>query len=174
LSDQKKDGYNYNGAGTSFGDWIAYEQTDARFVSVCYYAYGSVSEWLFRYVGGIEADEENPGFKHFVLQPAPDDRNWFPQNQQRIDWVNTVYHSCRGDIVSSWNRKADGRISSTAVVPANTTATLYLPVAAPDDKIYEGDKLAAKAEGVEYIRTENNKAVFKLQSGTYYFDVRSP
>jgi alpha-L-rhamnosidase len=336
LADQKKDGYNYNGAGTSFGDWIAYEQTDARFVSVCYYAYaarliekiskamsgaendryavkadeyavlynnikkefehryilsngtlsvdtqtayllalkmdlfpdsaahdnalvllrnkiinngyklstgfvgtgilnqtlsrynqddlayglllqrdnpswlysvdqgattiwerwdsymkekgfndhpwimnsfnhyayGSVSEWLFRYVGGIEADEENPGFKHFILQPAPDDRNWFPQNQQRIDWVNTVYNSCYGDIVSNWNRRADGRISCTAVVPANTTATLYLPVAASTDKIYEGDKLAAKAEGVEYIRTENNKAVFKLRSGTYYFEVR--
>lgn len=39
LSHQKGDGYNYNGAGTNYGDWLSYEDTERRFVSVCYYAY---------------------------------------------------------------------------------------------------------------------------------------
>jgi alpha-L-rhamnosidase len=39
----KADGtYQYNGAGTSFGDWLAYESIDARYVSVCYYAYSAL------------------------------------------------------------------------------------------------------------------------------------
>ncbi len=39
LSHQKGDGYNYNGAGTNYGDWLSYEDTERRYVSVCYYAY---------------------------------------------------------------------------------------------------------------------------------------
>lgn len=34
--------YNYNGGGTKFGDWLAYEETDKRFISVCYYAYDAL------------------------------------------------------------------------------------------------------------------------------------
>ncbi|MCQ2132710.1 MAG: glycoside hydrolase family 78 protein [Bacteroidaceae bacterium] len=36
LNDEQ---WYYNGAGTTYGDWLADEETDARFVSVCYYAY---------------------------------------------------------------------------------------------------------------------------------------
>ena len=43
-----------------------------------HYSYGVVSEWMFRYVGGIEADETQPGFKHIILQPTPDFRTAFP------------------------------------------------------------------------------------------------
>lgn len=39
LSNQKGDGYLYNGAGTNYGDWLSYENTERRYVSVCYYAY---------------------------------------------------------------------------------------------------------------------------------------
>lgn len=39
LSRQVGDGFNYNGAGTAFGDWLAYEATPNRYISVCYYAY---------------------------------------------------------------------------------------------------------------------------------------
>jgi alpha-L-rhamnosidase len=33
------DGYQYNGGHTEYGDWLAYENTDPRFISVAYYAY---------------------------------------------------------------------------------------------------------------------------------------
>ena len=39
LAAQGDKEYRYNGAGTGMGDWLAYEKTDARYVSVCYYAY---------------------------------------------------------------------------------------------------------------------------------------
>ncbi len=41
LAAQKGEGYDYNGAGTSFGDWLAYEGTSNQYVSVCYYAYAA-------------------------------------------------------------------------------------------------------------------------------------
>lgn len=46
-----------------------------------HYSYGVVSEWMFRYVGGIEADETQPGFKHIILQPTPDSGRHSPPDK---------------------------------------------------------------------------------------------
>ena len=45
-----------------------------------------------------------------------------------------------GRISSEWQYKEDGRISYTATVPANTTATLYLPLMEKTDNITESGK----------------------------------
>ena len=72
-----------------------------------------------------------------------------------------------GRIGSAW-KVTGGTLTYRATVPANTTATLYLP--ATDAKaVKEGGKDAAAAKGVTFIRYENGKAVFRLQSGTYEF-----
>lgn len=36
LNDEQ---WYYNGSGTKYGDWLAYEDTEARYISVCYYAH---------------------------------------------------------------------------------------------------------------------------------------
>lgn len=135
-----------------------------------HYAYGVVAEWLFRYVGGIEADEAQPGFKHIILQPTPDDREDFPKGQERITSAKATHRSGYGLISSAWQYKEDGRITYAATVPAGTTATLYLPVQKSTDVITEGGKALEKAEGVAFKGIENGKAVIELQSGTYEFD----
>ncbi len=38
LSTKTQDGYKYNGGETTYGDWVAYVNTDSRFCSVSYYA----------------------------------------------------------------------------------------------------------------------------------------
>ncbi len=168
------------GATTIWERWDSYTKekgfNDHPWImnSFNHYSYGVVSEWMFRYIGGIEADETMPGFGHFILQPTPDDRKTLPQNQARITWAKAVFNSYHGDIVSHWNRKDDGRIDYTATVPVNTTATLYLPLKLETDAVYEGDKLASASEGVEYKGVQNGCAVFELQSGTYHFDVNLP
>jgi alpha-L-rhamnosidase len=136
-----------------------------------HYSYGVISEWFFRTVAGIEVDETNPGFKHFILQPTPDNRTQLPQNQQRITEANATFHSAYGNITSHWTRKEDGRITYSATVPANTTATLYLPVLPETDIVTESNLPATTAEGVSSLGIANGKAVFELQSGTYEFDV---
>ena len=39
LAGKKADGFLYNGGETTYGDWLAYEATDNRYISVCYYAW---------------------------------------------------------------------------------------------------------------------------------------
>ena len=48
--------------------------------------------------------------------------------------------------------RADGNLAYTATVPANTTATLYLPLAAASDVVFEGNVRAQKANGVKFIK----------------------
>ena len=67
--------------------------------------------------------------------------------------------------------KEDGRISYTATVPANTTATLYLPLMEKTDNITESGKDLKEAEGVDFKGIVDGKAVIELQSGTYQFDM---
>ena len=66
-------------------------------------------------------------------------------------------------------------------IPANTTATVHVPIASkPGDDgaakdaagVTESGKPVAKAMGVKFLRMENSAAVFAVGSGTYQF--RSP
>ncbi len=58
-------------------------------------------------------------------------------------------------------------------IPANTTATMYVP-AEDANKVTESGKPAAKAEGVKFVRMENGAAVYAVGSGTYRFQSTSP
>lgn len=136
-----------------------------------HYAYGVVAEWLYRYVAGIEADETAPGFKHFVLQPTPDIRETLPQNQVRINRAEASHRSAYGLISSEWKFNEDGGLDYQATVPANTTATLYLPLTTDTDEITESGKALEDVEGITYKGVENGCAVMELMSGIYHFNV---
>ena len=136
-----------------------------------HYAYGVVAEWLYRYVAGIEADEAAPGFKHFVLQPTPDIRETLPQNQVRINRAEASHRSAYGLISSEWKFNEDGGLDYQATVPANTTATLYLPLTTDTDEITESGKALEDVEGITYKGVENGCAVMELMSGIYHFNV---
>ena len=163
------------GATTIWERWDSYTKESGfnkhewNMNSFNHYSYGVVSEWMFRRVAGIEADEAQPGFKHFFLMPTPDDRTYFPAGQERITSVKATHESGYGLIRSEWQRTDDGRVSYKATVPANSTATLYLPVLSGNDEITEGGKALEEAEGVTFKGIEDGKAVIGLESGSYEF-----
>lgn len=165
------------GATTIWERWDSYTKEGGfnkhewNMNSFNHYSYGVVSEWMFRRVAGIEADEAQPGFKHFFLMPTPDERTYFPAGQERITRVKATHESGYGLIRSEWQRTDDGRVSYKATVPANSTATLLLPVVDEKDGITESGRPLEEAEGVILKGIENGKAVIELQSGTYEFQV---
>jgi len=123
-----------------------------------HYSFGAVGQWMMAYSLGIQRDE--PGFKKFILQPEPD-----PTGQ--MTFAKGHYDSMYGRIESGW--KLDkGTLSYTATVPANTTATLWLP-ASSEKKVTESGNAISKSKGIRFIKYENGIAVFELQSGSYNF-----
>ena len=123
-----------------------------------HYTFGAIGQWMMAYSLGIQRDE--PGFKKFILQPEPD-----PTGQ--MTWAKGFYDSQYGRINSGW--KVDNTILTyKATVPANSTATLYLPTSSAKT-VKESGSAADKAKGITFIKYENKKAVYELKSGSYTF-----
>jgi alpha-L-rhamnosidase len=125
-----------------------------------HYSFGAVGAWMYNYSLGIQRDPEIPGFKHFIIQPTPD-----PTGQMTFasGFIDTVY----GKIESSW--KVEGnQLIYKATVPANTSATLYLPATSVVD-ITESGKPVDQAKDLKFIKYEDGKAVFEVGSGSYEF-----
>ncbi len=134
-----------------------------------HYAYGAVAEWMYRYMAGINLDERQPGYKHIILRPCVDSRQTLPDGQERITSAKAAHDSQYGAISAAWT-SLEGQLSTYSVeVPANTTATLYLPVASEDVKVMEQDRDVAEAEGVEFLGYENGHKRYSLGSGSYKF-----
>jgi alpha-L-rhamnosidase len=135
-----------------------------------HYAYGVVAEWMFQYMAGIMPSEEQPGFKHFFLQPNPDTRNVLRYSQKRITEVDADFASDYGQIKAEWQCDGTKEMTYQITIPANTSATLRLPTG-DGLYIYEGARLAEEADGVQYIGTSEGYATYNVGSGSYVFMV---
>lgn len=80
---------------------------------------GQIEEWFYQSLAGIVPDAENPGFKHFFIQP---------EIVGDMTFVKATYQSIYGNIASAWEKK-DGKLILKVEIPANTSATIKLPIA---------------------------------------------
>ncbi|WP_419888406.1 glycoside hydrolase family 78 protein [Neobacillus niacini] len=83
--------------------------------SLNHYAYGSIGEWMYKKLAGINQLE--PGYKKIFIKP---------QFIKGITSVEANFQSVYGEIKSAWSCK-ESKIKIDVVIPANTTAVLYLP-----------------------------------------------
>lgn len=126
-----------------------------------HFSYGAVTEWLMRYVVGMERDDNSIAFKHFLLKPV---------YGGSLTYAKGNYISPRGEISGDWTLdKETGAFTYDVVIPANTTADLYMPVLDGETQVYEGADLAENAVGVEFIGYENGCKKYLVKSGTYSF-----
>ena len=123
-----------------------------------HYSLGSVGEWLYRHVADIDVDPARPGYEHILIRPCPGGG---------LTYARAAYDSVRGRIVSA-RRVGDGVFSLYVTIPANTTATVFLP-AANAVAIMEGDATLRDTEGVELLRVEDGRVVLVVGSGAYDF-----
>ena len=78
------------------------------------------------------------------------------------------YDSIRGRIGCEWRRDGD-RFRLKLHIPANTSATVFVP-ANSHDAVKEGGRPAQPRPGVKFLRQENDRAVFAVDSGEYDFE----
>ena len=93
-----------------------------------------------------------------------------------LTWAGRSLRSIRGRIASQWKLEGSDAARSFTLrvaIPANTTATVYLP-AADAAAVTESGQPAEKAPGVKPLRVEGNEAVFEVESGSYTFVSRKP
>lgn len=165
------------GATTIWERWDSYTKENGfnpvtGMNSFNHYAYGAVSEWMYRYVAGINPDEATPGFKHIIIAPSLDTRSVLPSGQKRITSANASYDSYYGLVKSAWETDKDKKGKYSITIPANTTATVILPLNTETDEIYENNKSLDTVEGVSSFHIEDNQISIELKSGSYEFETK--
>ncbi|MGD0899254.1 MAG: family 78 glycoside hydrolase catalytic domain [Thermoguttaceae bacterium] len=130
-----------------------------------HHQFGCVNQWIMEYLAGLSSSE--PGFKKILFAPDP---------IGGLPWAEAHHDSPHGRVAIRWERK-DGVLRVTCTAPANTTATLLLPIR-DTEAVREGETSAAKAPGVKLLgkvqHRGQSKMAFEFGSGTYDFAAPIP
>ena len=142
------------GATTIWERWDGWTEDrgfqDPGMNSFNHYAYGSIGAWMYNTIAGIDIDPAQPGYKHSMLRPQPND------SDDSLTEASAALTTPYGELSSAWKRKS-GRFDWTVVVPPNTRATAYPPAK-------DGAKITL--DGKQVSGTE-----FELEAGKYRFIV---
>jgi alpha-L-rhamnosidase len=142
------------GATTWWERWNG-DTGDPAMNSYNHYAFGSVVAWVYRYVAGIDTGPNDPGFHHIVIHPRLD---------AAMPKAGGEYESVYGKIRTEWSSDSGKSFSLKVTIPANTSATIYLPAIANAHVTESG----APAEA----REQNGSLVVETGSGSYAFEVK--
>lgn len=112
--------------------------------------FGSVDEWFYRSLLGINATA--PGFAQFEIKPQP---------AGDLTWAKGSYQSVRGTISSDWKIEGN-KFLLTVAIPANTNATIYVPSK-------ENVAIIQNNKPVPPVRYENGYIVVEAGSGIHTF-----
>ena len=141
-----------NGATTLWEHWAISDNT----FSHNHPMFGSVSQWMMNWLGGIQLDQKSVGFDHVVIRP---------QTVRGLEWVHSSRQTIRGKIRSNWSRHGK-TIRYEIEIPGNVQARILLDCG-PSDSITEGGK------AVSPVHHHDHLAKVSIGSGHYVFEVKS-
>jgi alpha-L-rhamnosidase len=155
------------GATSIWERWNGFEaafktENENRMNSFNHFALGAVGQWMYEFQLGITTDHQagEAGYKHFVLQP---------QVGKGFESLSGSYDSHYGKISSSWTSDGKGNMTAySATIPANTRATLYLPMGT---ETYSFEDV----KGIQYkgtvVRNGTKVGKYELSSGRFNFNL---
>ena len=122
--------------------------------SLNHYAYGSIVEWMYRDMCGLNpsaGDDRVTGFRHPRIAPKPD---------RLLPWARARYRSAAGLYESAWRIGEQGDLAFEFTIPFNAETEVVLPDAAAGTITINGQP---SAEGTQ----QGPNLVLHLRTGTY-------
>jgi len=116
---------------------------------------GDLLIWYYENLAGIKA--ESPAFKKVSMKP---------EMIAGLDYVNASYQSAYGLIKSDYT-KTTGKFTWKVSIPANTSATLFIP-AKNKQAVTEN---SGSIKDLKFIKLEKDRAIYEVGSGDYEFVV---
>jgi alpha-L-rhamnosidase len=145
-----------HGATTIWERWNGWTHAEGFFNpqmnSFNHYSLGSVGEWLFRHVAGIEVDPEHPGFQQFVLRP---------HLGAGLAHAGATYRTHHGTIESAWRRSGE-TFEWTVRIPANSSARVCIPTAA--DAAVDRDGLPVQHRHAGFVECTAPAGTYRFRS----------
>jgi alpha-L-rhamnosidase len=146
-----------HGATTIWERWDGFTEhggfQSAAMNSFNHYSLGSVGDWLYGRVAGIDQTPSSTAYRELLLRPTPGGH---------LTWARAEQETARGLVACGWSIEND-RLTVSATVPPGCTAILLIPTSDP------GGVHAAGTPGV--LRAEPSAAglTLRLTSGRYTF-----
>jgi alpha-L-rhamnosidase len=106
-----------------------------------HYSLGSIGDWLYGRVAGIDQEPESVGYRRLLLRPTIGGR---------LTWAHARYDSPRGEIVCGWRRSGDV-VELDVTVPPGTTARLHVPTDDPSAVRIDGEPVACDSGAVDLV-----------------------
>lgn len=125
-----------------------------------HYFLGTVDDWFYQHVAGIQASPET-GYRDLTIAPAVTDH---------MDWAEASTRTPFGPVASAWRRTGD-RLTLTVTIPVGSTATVRIPTDDPGSVTEHGSALQ-DTEGVIDVRTQDGAVLVRVGSGSYTFSSR--
>jgi len=125
---------------------------DTGMNSLNHYAYGSICEWMFRDLCGINPLPETPGFRRVRIAPKPNGR---------LAYAVAKHDSPIGIYETRWDILSDGRLRIGVTVPFGGTAEVELP-----DSGMDVQTLARGHHVFEYPPTREYRFVWSTATAT--------
>jgi alpha-L-rhamnosidase len=120
--------------------------------------FGGGLTWFYRKLAGMNADPDEPGYKHIIFQPR------FVAGHTFTKYFNLTPYGKAGIYWKNENR----HFTMEVTVPVGSTATVYVPLM-NGKKIFENGRLPVGSNDVQFLREESGYQVFAIQSGKYSF-----
>ena len=155
-------GYGYmieNGATTLWEHWDESRNQNSKNHPM----FGSVSEWFYKAILGINPAPDAVGYDKLMIKPNV---------VGDVTWAKGSYQSIRGEIVSDW-KVENGEFFYTLTLPTNTIAQVVLP-AQDLETAFESDVALTDAEGIANVKMEEGQIVFGAGGGRYQFRTTLP
>ncbi|MFF2386317.1 family 78 glycoside hydrolase catalytic domain [Streptomyces sp. NPDC058108] len=156
-----------HGATTIWERWDGWTEhggfQSAAMNSFNHYSLGSVGDWLFGRVAGIDQTPSSVAYSELLLRPQPGGR---------LTWARAEQDTARGHVACGWNL-AGGVLTVSCSVPPGVTATLHMPTADPGS-LQEGGEPAADRPGVLTVEPHPAGAAVRLTSGHYVISAVAP
>ncbi|ANH82973.1 alpha-L-rhamnosidase [Niabella ginsenosidivorans] len=127
-----------------------------------HYAYGAIGDWMYRKMVGLDTYEDGPGYKHIKVMPHIG--GGFKQASAAL---KTYY----GTASAGWTVNGS-TITIDVEVPANTTATIFLP-ATDASAITESGKPLTSVKEIKSLGNEEGYIRVQTGSGKYRFSMQS-
>lgn len=146
--------------------WETWKESDNVY-SNCHPMFGSVSEWFYKWLGGIRPTPQHPGFEKFIISPH------IPNGLKEVE---VKYHSPYGIITSKGVNDKDKTIyefeipqQSSAAIKLKKNLTEKIDIISMSDSSFDSKTVNGLTEGNfelgegKYVVTIYNEEDFKIE-----------
>lgn len=155
------------GATTIWELWNSDTERPEGMNSRNHFAYGSVGEWYYRYLAGIQPDISQPGFKKIIFHPRP---------AGDLTYASAELMTGYGPASIAW-KKNQAQMQIDLRIPANTSGIIRVPfdpeknteITESGILVWKNSKREKSSRGLTFVKQEKDYLEFEAGAGNYHF-----